>query len=89
MKETSRGTGPAFVSCWHLYEVMDFVSESVKHKRLVFMLNWIRITYFFCSTVTNFIVLQRLQRQGIVVCAMITPNWRQSSRLRVRRKFSF
>ena len=54
MKGKSGGAGPAFVSCWPLYEVNDFVRESVKHKRLVFILNWIGITHFFCSTVTNF-----------------------------------
>ena len=30
----SGDAGPAIVSCWPLFEIMSFVSDTVKHKRL-------------------------------------------------------
>ena len=33
-KGKSGDAGPAVVSCWPLYEIMDFLRETVRHKRL-------------------------------------------------------
>ena len=46
-----RGSWSCF--CFML-PVMDFVRESVKHKRLVFILNWIGITHFFLQHCDEF-----------------------------------
>ena len=33
----SGDAGPEIVSCWPLYQLMDFLRETVRHKRLVYV----------------------------------------------------
>ena len=52
----SGDAGPVVVSCWPLYELMDFLSETIRHKRLLLISASMctDIYQYFYSTATNF-----------------------------------
>ena len=45
-KGKSGEAGPPVVSCWPLYEVMDFLRDTVKHERLISFVNFMDINFF-------------------------------------------
>ena len=36
MRKKGGDAGPVFVSCWPLFEVISFIRDTVKHKRLAY-----------------------------------------------------
>ena len=49
LKKKSGDAGPEIISCWPLLQVMDFLRETVRHRRLASSKTWIYnlIDFFF------------------------------------------
>ena len=41
LKTKSGDAGPEIISCWPLFQVMDFLRETVRHRRLASSKTWI------------------------------------------------
>ena len=60
-KGKSGDAGPAVVSCWPLFQVMEFLKETIKHKILLLLASIeLMFNNILCSTATNFSASQAI-----------------------------